>query len=75
MMYGIQVSKNRAIDFGFFYKIRKFKDGITFFEFVTNLDLYKGDHNPKFKICLVFINFIIFELNFYNTEEKDFSYD
>lgn len=52
----------------FFRKIRSFKDGISFFEFNINLDLFKGDHNPKFEILVIILNFKLIEFNFYNTE-------
>lgn len=74
MIYGFKISKNYAIDFGVLYKIRKFKDGITFLEWVNNLDLYRADHNPQFKMSLICFNFLIFEICFYNIEEKDFGY-
>jgi hypothetical protein len=66
MIYGFKVSKKYAIDFGFLYKIRSFKDGISFLEFSNKLDLYKGDHNPKLQLSLIVLNFLIFELDFYN---------
>lgn len=75
MMWGFNILKNYALDFGIFYRIRNFKDGITFFEFTTNLDLYKADHNPRFKINLILINYLIFDINIYNTAEHDFGYD
>jgi hypothetical protein len=71
MIYGIKISKNYAIDFGFFYKVRNFKDGVTFFEFLFNLDLYKRDHNPQVRLNLIVFNFIIFDITFYNLREYD----
>lgn len=75
MIYGFKISKNYAIDFGVLYKIRNFKDGITILELISNLDLYKADHNPQFKIGLICFNFLILEIIIYNIEEKDFGYD
>jgi len=43
------------------HQIRSFKDGITFFELSKNLDLYKVEHNPRFRIMLIVLNFKIFE--------------
>jgi len=54
-----------------FYKIREFKDGVSFFEFKINLDLYdpieyiKFYYKPSFNIHLVFLNYTIFEINVY----------
>jgi hypothetical protein len=64
--FSIKITKNFSLDFSFFHLVRAFKDGITFFNFVVELDLYKGDHNPQFNICLIIINFKIFEIDFYN---------
>ena len=63
---GIKFNKNYAIDIHFLCKQRLFKDGISFFELVSNLDLYKGDHNPKFYIYLILFNFVIFDMEIYN---------
>ena len=63
--------KNMALDFVFCNKVRSFKDGITFFDFETNLDLYEVDHNPKFEIRLTILNVIIFELTIYNILHKE----
>lgn len=35
---------------------RKLKDGITFFNFKINLDLFPGDHNPKFELVVTVLN-------------------
>ena len=60
------------LEFTFFRKIRQFKDGITFFDFHINLDLYEADHNPKFDIFLMILNYKIFEFNIYtNTHYWD----
>jgi hypothetical protein len=61
-----EISKNFVFEISFFHKLRNFKDGISFLEFDVNLDLYKGDHNPQFEMCLVILNFKIFETNIYN---------
>ena len=63
---GLKLTKNYALDWNFFWKIRNFKDGINFFNFDIDLDLYKFDHNPKFDICLAIFNYIIFEIEIYN---------
>jgi len=68
---GFKLSKNYAIDWNFFWPIRQFKEGITFFNFDINLDLYKGDHNPKFDITLLILNYIIFEIEIYNVNHVE----
>jgi hypothetical protein len=40
----------------FFAFIRSFRDGITFFKFSINLDLYADDHSPAFQIELTIFN-------------------
>jgi len=71
MIYGFNLTTEYALDFGLFYKVRNFKDGITFFEFLFNLDLYKRDHNPQIRCNLVICNFIIFDITLYNLREYD----
>lgn len=61
-----KISKNYAIELSCFHFLRKFSDGISFAEFDINLDLFKSDHNPKFKIILIMLNFKIFEFEVYN---------
>lgn len=71
MIYGFDITKNYALDFGLFYKVRNFKDGLTFFDIDLNLDLYKADHTPQLKFLFIFCNFIIFDITFYNKREYD----
>jgi hypothetical protein len=71
MIYGFDLTKQYALDFGFLYKVRNFKDGLTFFEFILNLNLYKADHNPQIRFNLIICNFIIFDVMLYNTREYD----
>lgn len=71
MIYGFNLTKEYALDFGLFYKVRNFKDGITFFEFLFNLDLYKRDHNPQIRFNLVICNFTIFDITLYNVRHYD----
>jgi len=68
---GLRLSKNYAIDWSFLRKIRNFSDGISFFEFNCNLDLYKSDHNPKINIHLMLINIMIFEFEIYNVNHVE----
>jgi hypothetical protein len=71
MIYGFNLTTEYALDFGLFYKVRNFKDGITFFEFLLNLDLYKRDHNPQIRFNLVICNFTIFDITLYNVRHYD----
>jgi hypothetical protein len=71
MIYGFNLTTEYALDFGLFYKVRNFKDGLTFFEFILNLDLYKADHNPQVRCALVIFNFTIFDITFYNVRHYD----
>lgn len=63
---GFKVLDNYYLDVCFLYKFRSYKDGITFFNLDIDLDLYKGDHNPKFKASLAILNYYLFDFVFYN---------
>jgi len=65
-----KITKFFALDLSLFHFIREFKDGITFFEFKVDLNLYASDHNPHFRIILIIVNFKIFEFEIYNTEHQ-----
>jgi hypothetical protein len=65
------LSKNKAIDVYGLYLIRDFKDGITFLNLVINLDLFKGDHNPKFKIQIIFMNINVIEIDIYDVRHEE----
>lgn len=65
-----RLSKNYAVDFSCFHFIRKMKDGISFLDFKINLDLFKGDHNPKFEISLYVLNFKFFQFEIYNRNHE-----
>lgn len=71
LAFGFKTGKARAVEWAFFNKIRQFSDGVTFFEFKINMDLFKGDHNPKFGIELLLLNWMIMEINFYNPNHID----
>jgi hypothetical protein len=64
---GHRLTKNFAWELAYFNFIRKFSDGITFFNFLIDFDLFKEDHNPQFRICLTVLNTVIFEFQIYNT--------
>lgn len=66
LCFSFKINKNYAFEISGFHKIRDFKDGISFADLDIDLDLYKGDHNPKFSAELVLINFKIVEIGVYN---------
>jgi hypothetical protein len=66
-----RITKNYFFEADILRKIRSFKDGISFLEFEFNLDLYRGDHNPKGRIMLVIFNWKIFEFEIYNINHVD----
>jgi len=45
-----------AWEIQFFALTRKYSDGITFFSFKLNLDLYKNEHNPLFVLEITIFN-------------------
>ena len=63
-----KLSKKFALDISLLHSIRRFEDGISFIEFKINLDLFKGDHNPKLDIIFILLNFKVFEVEIYNEE-------
>lgn len=62
-----KLSKNYNIELQLLSRTREFTDGITFFNFNMNCDLYVGDHKPSFEIELTVFNvynaFSIFNIN------------
>jgi hypothetical protein len=69
-MFNFKINQNYAFEFYGLYPIRDIKDGISFFEFRMNLDLYKGDHNPRFEFSLILLNVMVFSLMIYNVNHK-----
>ena len=65
------INKDYAIELLFFNMIRSFKDGISFFEFEINLDLFEEDHKPSFDIYLIIFNCMIFQFWIYNIHHKN----
>jgi len=61
-----RINKNYALDVSLLHKVRDFNDGVSFFECSINYDKYEGDHNPRFNIFILCLNFIIFEIEIYN---------
>ena len=72
MGYNLKMKPPRyAFEADFFRKIRKFEDGVTFFEFTFNWDRWEGSHNPHFQLMLTFLNLKVFELGIYNVNHVD----
>jgi hypothetical protein len=46
-------------------------DGLDMIEFHMQWDRYKADHNPRFHIILIILNFVIFEFEIYNVNHCD----
>jgi len=67
----MKISKNYGIDLSLFNIVRDFSDGISFFEFEINLDLFDEDHKPSFDIFLIIFNCMIFQLWIYNINHKN----
>ena len=53
------------------HKVRDWKDGISFFEFVMNLDRFVADHNPRFEVRLSLFNWTVFEFSVYNIHHME----
>jgi len=67
----MKLSKNYAIELSLFNIVRDFSDGISFFEFEINLDLFEDDHKPSFDIYLMIFNCMIFQFWVYNVNHKN----
>jgi len=62
---GIEISRNYAVDIALLYQVRAFRDGVSFFDLSTNLDLYKADHTPGFSIRLIVLNIMLLDFSIY----------
>jgi hypothetical protein len=66
MLIDSLINKDFAWELSGLHNIRKFHDGVSWFEFSINSDWYKGDHNPQFNMMLIILNFKIFEFVIHN---------
>jgi len=62
---------NMVFEVVLFHRLRKFADGITFFELIVNTDFFDNldnidQHNPKLSFRLIILNLTIFEIVVYN---------
>lgn len=71
MIIGKKINEDYAWEFTLFYKYRSLDDGLSLFEFKSDIDWYDGDHCPKADICLRLFNWTIFEFNVYNVHHAD----
>jgi hypothetical protein len=66
-----KIGCNYAWELNTFYKLRDFKDGITFFELILEWNKFMGDHNPQFTFYFMLLNFRIWEFTIYNVWHID----
>jgi hypothetical protein len=71
MIIGKKINEDYAWEFTLFYKYRSLDDGLSLFEFKSDIDWYDGDHCPKADISLRLFNWTIFEFNVYNVHHAD----
>lgn len=64
--FGFPINKKYAFEMTLFHKLREFKDGIDFFDFHCELNLFKDDHNPRFNLFFEIMNITIIEIDIYN---------
>ena len=69
--FSLKLGNNFALDLTGPRLIRRFSDGVTFFDFMLSLDLFVGDHKPSFDFSLTLLNLMLFELNIYNIHHKN----
>lgn len=65
MKFSLKLKDPYHFDFNFFHKIRRWKDGITFFSTDLSFDQYEADHKPSLRWELVLFNYMI-EMEIYN---------
>lgn len=62
---------NYSWELSMFHKIRDYNDGITFVEFITNLDTFVGDHNPNFQFSFIVLNYVVFDFSIYSINHAE----
>jgi hypothetical protein len=75
MLFSFPISKNFAVEIDLLYKVRSYRDGITFFECNSSLDYSIGDHHPRFYLRLTIFSITIIHAEIYDvrhTEDKDY---
>lgn len=66
-----KINEDYAWEFTLLYKYRSLNDGLSLFEFKSDIDWYHGDHCPKADISLRLFNWTIFEFNVYNVHHAE----
>lgn len=66
-----KINEDYAWELAMFCKYRSLDDGLSLFEFKSDIDWYDGDHCPKADISLRLFNWTIFEFNIYNVNHAD----
>lgn len=71
------ISKKKKIywEAQLFALTRNFRDGITFYNFKINLDLYKDSHSPAFQIELTILNVYFHFWVYQNNPEHEYYED
>ena len=71
------LGEDYAVEIEFGTCVRSWKDGVTFWDWACNLDLFRDDHKPSFELRLELLNCTLFGVEVYNThhlsseEEED----
>ena len=74
MLIGSLINKNFAWELSGLYFYRESPDGIDWINFSIISDWFRADHNPKFSMMLIILNFKIFEFvihNIHHVEDID----
>jgi hypothetical protein len=66
-----KVNKSYNWELVLFNKVRKFDDGITFFNINIDWDRYLEDHSPSFLFELTILNINIIEFNIFYKYHRD----
>jgi len=69
--FSVKLGRDYAIDVAGLYQVRRLKDGISVIDIEVGGDWYRGDHNPKFTIRLMILNFIILDVTLYNVHHVE----
>jgi hypothetical protein len=66
-----QIARDYAFEIAVLHPIRKLSDGLTPLKFKLNSDWFKGDHNPRYELELIFMNVMIIEMRIYNIHHQE----
>ncbi len=68
---GDKIGNDYGWEITLFHKLRKFSDGVTFFEAKINWNRYKGDHSPRFEVHIILLNITLIEANIYYLHHRE----